>query len=427
MIGSISHVDGTNRTYGPWITAALLSTLPFCFTTPYDIKTLLVGMAFIWAIVTLCLRSDTRRAYRAVGVIITFFLLHMAINLVSVQMHRLGWKQADLPSQILLFVIIGALFTRPWRGDLFWAVVSVTAIVLGCASLWQYYIQGIERPYGLNGKDWGAIEYAMVMLAMALAGVVQLMRRSCPLLLRFLHGAAAVVAFYGALLTQSRGPLLAFAVALVLVLTLHFRRHRSWSIAAGAMAAVLLLIGGGSLSLNDKIRERFMEVHTEVASYSPSRADGAVRERLEMWRIAWHAFVEHPWTGVGVNQFGSYAQAEVAEGKANESIAKYQHPHSEYLEALSTLGVAGGVTVVSIFALPLIFFLRRSGHADEQVSAQAATGAAIVLLYALCAITDNVFYRPMPQSIYMFFVLGLLLSIASRCLPKDDASLPASR
>jgi O-antigen ligase len=247
---------------------------------------------------------------------------------------------------------------------------------------------------------------------MSLLAIIQLMRRPCPKPLRLLHGVAAAMTFYGALLTQSRGPLLAFAVALVLVLSLHFHRQRAWSFTAGAVAGALLLIGGGSLSLNDKIRERFLEVHTEVVSYSPARANGAVRERLEMWRTAWRAFREHPWNGVGVNQFGKYSQAQVALGNANESIAKYQHPHSEYLEALSTLGVTGGITIILIFVLPLIYFLRHAGDPCERVATQAGAGAGVVLLFALCALTDNVFYRPMPQSIYMFFVLGLVLSIA---------------
>lgn len=423
----MSDVPNKSGNYSDWIVAALLSALPFCFTTPYESKTVLVGAAFLWGIATLITRADTRRTCRAVGLIVGVFLLHLVINLVNIRLHHLSWKQADLPSQILLFVVVGALFARPWKEHLFWAVVSATLLLLGGASLWQHYLQGIERPYGLNGKDWGSIEYAMVMLAMALFAVIQLMRRTAAAPLRLFHGVAAAVGFYGAVLTQSRGPLLAFAVALVLVLSLHFRRHRTWSLTAGAVAATLLIIGGGSLSLNDKIRERFLEVHAEVVTYSPRSATGAVRERLEMWRTAWRAFQEHPWSGVGVNQFGNYSQAQVALGKANESIAKYQHPHSEYLEALSTLGIAGGITIVLIFVLPLVFFLRRSNDDHEQIATQASAGAAIVLLYALCALTDNVFYRPMPQSIYMFFVLGLMLSIAYRQSGRIDASLPGAR
>lgn len=408
--------------YSDWIVAALLATLPFCFATPYPSKNLLVGAAFLWGIATLITRADTRRAYRAVGLIVGVFLLHLVINLVNIQTHHLSWKQADLPSQILLYLIVGALFARPWKQHLFWAMVSATLLLLGGASLWQHYLQGIERPYGLNGKDWGSIEYAMVMLAMALFAVIQLMRRSLPGYQRLFHGVAAVVGFYGAVLTQSRGPLLAFAVALVLVLSLHFRRHRTWSLTAGTVAIALLIIGGASLSLNDKIRERFLEVHTEVVTYSPNSATGAVRERLEMWRTALRAFREHPWSGLGVNQFGDYSQAQVAQGKANESIAKYQHPHSEYLEALSTLGIAGGITIVLIFALPLGFFLRRCGDACERVGTQASAGAGLVVIYALSAFTDNVFYRPMPQSLYMFFVLGLMLSIAYQQLRPTDAT-----
>jgi O-antigen ligase len=32
-------------------------------------------------------------------------------------------------------------------------------------------------------------------------------------------------------------------------------------------------------------------------------------------------------------------------------------------------------------------------------------------MYALCALTDNVFYRPMPHSLYFFLTLGLAVYI----------------
>ena len=41
----------------------------------------------------------------------------------------------------------------------------------------------------------------------------------------------------------------------------------------------------------------------------------------------------------------------------------------------------------------------------------ATAGVAIVTMYMLCALTDNVFYRPMPHSLYFFLVLGLAVGI----------------
>ena len=71
------------------------------------------------------------------------------------------------------------------------------------------------------------------------------------------------------------------------------------------------------------------------------------------------------------------------------------------------------LVLLSIFGLPLAYFVRarRSGRA---VMVPANAGMAVVLMYVLCALTDNVFYRAMPHSLYFFLVLGLALLIASR-------------
>ena len=42
----------------------------------------------------------------------------------------------------------------------------------------------------------------------------------------------------------------------------------------------------------------------------------------------------------------------------------------------------------------------------------ACAGLAVVTLYMLCALTDSVFYRVMPQSFYFFIMLGMALLIA---------------
>jgi O-antigen ligase len=36
----------------------------------------------------------------------------------------------------------------------------------------------------------------------------------------------------------------------------------------------------------------------------------------------------------------------------------------------------------------------------------------VIGLYSLCAFTDNVFYRAMPQSLLLFLVLGLTVGIS---------------
>jgi len=105
--------------------------------------------------------------------------------------------------------------------------------------------------------------------------------------------------------------------------------------------------------------KRFSDVSSEMTSYnSKTDAAGAVRERLEMWHTAGHAFMAHPLAGVGIDQFGAFARRQVAMGLSNSAIEKYEHPHNEYLEAAATGGIPGLIVILLTFAIPLVYFIR---------------------------------------------------------------------
>jgi O-antigen ligase len=104
--------------------------------------------------------------------------------------------------------------------------------------------------------------------------------------------------------------------------------------------------------------------------------------------------------------------AEIAAGRSNPSIGHYNQPHNEYLEAAATGGIPGLLVLLATFLLPLSYFARHVRDVDEAVVMPACAGLAVVTLYMLCALTDSVFYRVMPQSFYFFIMLGMALLIA---------------
>lgn len=391
----------------------LLGLLPACFCIQFPLKNAPVAVAFLAGIALVFLSRFTRQSYGLVRFVWLVFLLRVAVNLVNAYSHHLKWSDVDLTSQILAFVAIAGLFSVNLDERLFWRMLNLTAILLGGASLYQRYAMGVDRPYGLNGTDWGAIEYAMITLALTMFSVVQLWRKELyGRIDRVLFVAGVVLGFLGALLTQSRGPLIAFPLTLMLLFVLHARRQQRWTRTGLTVLALIAVIGAATTVLDRKIVERFADVHTEMRSYSPDNASGAVRERLEMWRTAWRAFGEHPLAGVGIDRFGDYSATQIAQGKTNASIAKYEHAHSEYLEAMATGGIPGFVSLLLILFVPLAYFWRRLGDASDTVFSAALTGIATIAIYALCALTDNVFYRPMPQSFFLLSVLGMALWIA---------------
>jgi len=395
----------------PTVATLLLALMPLLFAVSFRSKAAIPGILMVYGIYLLAFNREARATYAGAKPVTWVFALSLLYATVNIVVHKLRWNEFDLPSHILLFLLIAAVFTQPIRMRWFWLALSLTTALLGVVCIYQHHVEGAARSHGLDGADWGVIELGMFMLVLALIAVVQLLREELPRMERVTHGVCAVLGMYGAL-TQSRGPLLACVPVFLLVVGLHAMRTKKWrnTLLVMAGAAVLALVS--MVFVRSEILERFNAIGQEVSTYQADDSRGAVRERLEMWRVASHAFVEHPVAGVGIDQFGKYAQAQVAKGAASEAIARYQHPHSEYFEAAVAGGVPGLLILLFVFGTPLVYFGRRVLDPDDDVAATATVGLLTVVMYALCALTDNVFYRAMPHSLFFFLTLGLAVWIS---------------
>jgi O-antigen ligase len=405
-----------------WLLSALLAIMPLCFAVSTRFKAIPITILFLAGLWTLIRQPATRRRFRQAWPVVAACLLYVAYAAVNMLGHGLGWPSLDLPSHILVFVCMAALFARPLRGHLIGLGFSATACLLGGICLFQHYVQGIDRAYGLNGGEWGAIEFAMFLLVLALLALLQLPNLHNRRPEQCLHALGALLGMYGALLTQSRGPLLSFIAVFLLSIVLHIRRTGQWR--RSLLLAIAILAGASvaTLGVQREMMHRLAEVRVEVSTYDHvDDARGSVRERLEMWRTAWHAFAEHPANGVGLDQFGAYARQQVAAGKSNPSIDGYDHPHNEYLDAAATGGIPGLLATLLVLFVPLGYFIRRTQHPHDAVTLPALAGTAVTSMYVLCALTDNVFYRAMPHSLYFFLVLGLAMLVArQRGTPPTD-------
>jgi O-antigen ligase len=396
-----------------WLPSLLIALLPLCLALSSRIKVLPLAILFVTGIVLLATRPECRLSFRLAWPVLAVCALRLLFAIGNVAGHRLGWDVLDLPAQILLFIAIAAVFSLPLKPRLIRCGFSLTAVVLGLASLYQRYVLGVERPFGLNGGDWAAIEFAMFLLVLVLLAILHLMRSGLGRSERIIHAGAIAIGLYGAVLTQSRGPLLAFAPLCVAVMAWHVWRSRQWRGAAVVLGAIVLGMLAVSFSLHREMAERLRDVQAQAELYSSHNdAKGAVGERLAMWRTAWSAYHQHPWAGIGWDQFGVYARQEVAAGRADPVIAHYVHPHSEYLEALAAGGLPGLIVLLLFFAVPLAYFLRHLRHPRETVATAAVAGLIVLAMYVICAFGDNVFYRAMPQSLYLLLVPGLAVYLA---------------
>lgn len=413
---------GRLSTHGLDVLSLLVAVTPLSFAISGHVKVLPLALLMLTGLGLLACRAETRHSFRRARMVVAVCALALLYAALNVFGHRLGWAAFDRPSHILLYMMIAAVFSLPLRMRMIWLGFSLTAVLLGSVCIVQHLVLGAPRAYGLNGGDWAAIEFAMFLLVLALMSLLQLLYSQGGRLEKVVHGGGLVFGMYGALLTQSRGPLLAFVPVFLLVLVNYARDTGHWRRSLLLIAAVVC--GGvlAGISLHGEVLARFARVGTEVVRYDQSSDElGSVGERLEMWHIAGHAALDHPLTGVGLDRFGPYVREQVAQGHASPEIAKYDHPHNEYLEWAATGGVPGLLVLLSLFGFPLAYFIRHARRGDQAMRVVATAGVAVIVMYALCALTDNVFYRAMPQSLYFFLVLGLAVLIASRNLSPREA------
>jgi O-antigen ligase len=409
------------------VVSILVALMPLSFSIGWEIKALPQALLFLLGLALLAGSARVRRGYRAAWPPVAVAVAMIAFAIFNVLLHGLGWRPLDRPAHVLLFLVVAACFALPLRMRVVWTGFSLSGIVLGTTAAVQTHVLGIERPHGLNGGPSASIELATVLLGLSTISLVQVLAPGTRRRERGLHLIAMGCAMYGALLTQSRGPLLAFAPIFLLLVLLHARRCGRWRSSLLLVAAVCTVAGATTFGMRDEMVARFQAIAPEVTRFDQSRATrGAVIERLEMWRTAARAFREHPVAGIGMGQFDEYTRKEIVAGRSHAAIERYNQPHNEYLEAAATGGVPGLLVVLAVFLVPLHYFARRMLDPDDEVALPAAIGVGMVGLYMLCALTDAVFYRVMTQSFYFFVVLGLALRIAClRCTDRGRETPPA--
>lgn len=404
----------------PWILSLLIAIMPLSFAVPLKAKAVPAAILLLTGLWLIARHAEVRAAYRRAALVVVPVALAFVFWLANALAHGISLKEFDVPSHILAFLPIAACFAAPLRPIVLRLGFSASAGALGLICMEQHYIEGIDRAYGINNGLWGAIEFGMFILVLSLIAIIQALRLELRPGERVLHGVFAAMGFYGALLTQSRGPLLACIPVFVLLVCIQARRTRRWRQAIGVLVLGVAVVGVAATTLHGEVAERFAQVSEEVSTYSESDATGAVRERLEMWRNAGSAIAQHPLTGVGLNQFGTYARGRIAEGKAAGSIEQYDHPHSEYLEWAVTGGLPALLLLLVMFGGALWYFGRHAMHRDNGVAMPACAGLAVTGMYALCGLTDNVFYRAMPHSLYFFLTLGLAVYIGRMLAPRES-------
>lgn len=274
-------------------------------------------------------------------------------------------------------VLLIARYVREHRGETILAVaLLIPAVVVSLHAVWQTVVGdggfAVDSTFRAVGPYLHPNNLALylerpllLLLALVIAGSTRDRRWAVPVAAILLVGIAA---------TLSRGALLGLGVGFLATLVmLRVRRAGTLTLVAGILA-----IAGFSL----------ISIERLVGATS----SGIVSGRLPLWEAALAMVRDHPFRGIGLDQFLLMHRTRYISPE-HWSERYVSHPHNALLDAWLSLGILGAVLLaIAIAALMMHGLAMRRGDARGnlwQVGAIAALAGGLAH-----GLVDNVYFLP---------------------------------
>jgi O-antigen ligase len=241
---------------------------------------------------------------------------------------------------------------------------------------------------------WGRTNYLAGILVLALPVTLGLMGHASRAGARVAWLVLALVQVTGLLLSASKGAMLALALGLLVAYARGGKGSR-------VTALVLLAVAAAAVAIFE-----LTPLHRVLAYRLQATAlDYSAGERMDLYRLAFEAFVRHPVLGVGLNNFSVLA---------NRLRGVDTVPHNLELGFLAELGLPGLVLVLA--------WLARCGADAWRARACAATPRERALGVALwAAFLTAVLHNQVESTLYgeQYKVVFALVAVATWRLARE--------
>ncbi|MES2972797.1 MAG: O-antigen ligase family protein [Pseudomonadota bacterium] len=346
--------------------------------------------------------------------LLAYFITALAGKLV----HGDSSVVLDKPVRMLV-LSVGLFIWLHIRMDLaFFRHVAVLFSIAGGflafgVALYERFALGIDR-VGVQPFPIQFADMAMSIALVCAAWVAGLPKSA----LRMLASISVALAFVACWMASSRG---AFIALLVLPWVVAWASGRRLTLkrALAVLAGVLVVLAVG-LASNTRLRERVVEVRTDLQAYAQGRAATSLGMRLQMWQNSLHVFAASPAVGAGTAGYLRSQEQGVAQGRLDPAILEFNGAHNQYLDALAKGGLLHGLSTLALFLFPWLWFRRRSRQ-PSGVPLHAVAGFAVASAFPLFALSQHVLNH---GSGAMFFA-GSMVLFALACAPQYG-TIPAN-
>lgn len=361
------------------------------------------------------------RHFHAMRGIVLAFAGFFLISVVRGVAAGRGWSSIDGPSR-LLFALTCLGFIGWCKPNIrhFWLGLCLGTIGACLLALVQRFFLGIERVDGYTHHPISFGNVALAMGCMALCGMNGMsgLQNSRSLVVRYLPILAFFCGLIGSVLSGSRGGWLALPLLIPLVYLVacaQSSKVQQKLLISCALLGCLLVLAYAIPATG--VALRIGEAFSDIQRYSQHQdANTSVGIRLELWKASVMMFLDHPWLGVGRDQFQSSLQALAQQQRIPVTEAlKFSSSHNDALHFLATGGLLDFSFLLLLYGAPLHFFWK-TWQQQPLARPPALAGMCLVVCYIGFGLTDVMFWLMMTKVFYVMMVgvLAGLCCAASR-------------
>ena len=355
-------------------------------------------------------KQENKQNRNTIKLPVVFFLLACVVSFVNaVDLERSIFMFKSILTGVIIFFFLKERFDGDKNfvrglGYCYVLGASVTAILglvqaLTGAPMGFIGNPGVHNFIGVNNEIYGRIASTMQhpnLLAAALLPAVFInlslwvSKEKKKMWLNVVHSVSLVVLLLAVILTYSRAAWLGLFLGFA-GFTVVFAWGRK-KVLFGIIAAALLLLALFHGQISDRIK-------------GTTGKDVTVVSRIEAWKSALAMFKDHPFTGVGLNNF--YVNYE--KYKTPAAPFMMEHAHNTFLNTAAELGLFG----LFAFLWILLVFFKKIFSPGKEVK---------ILLFGLMAVLiagcfENLWFDPR-----IVVVFWILLALISSCQSKPRPS-----
>ena len=323
----------------------------------------------------------------------------------------------------MITLVIVALLKKPIQLRQVIYTLLFTGIFISSFSIHQYVTKNFLSEYGgfaeaelmaivegggddfrLSGPVGDPNFFAQVMVVLVLIGVERFMHDK-NILAKILASACAIMSAFTIVFTFSRGATLALVLALVLFFVIYRLKPVQLIVVLALGITVVLFAPPTFLERFFSIRDLLPAENGQIDLTTDRSFQGRASQSL----TAWSMLMQHPFTGVGLNNFQTLYQ-EYAKSLGLAPSAQARSPHNLYLEVAAETGVIGLIAFLVMVVMAFRAMISaRKGFMDAgmQDYAHMVTGFAVGFSgYMIAALFGHASY---PR--YFYLLLGIAYAL----------------